>query len=135
MNPLFHLVTALVIYAILGPKKPLVFLFFLSSAFLLDLDHYLYYVFAYQDLNIFHALSYFDSIRHTPRAAFAFFHTVEFLFLSLILIFPLPKKSKAVYLWFLIGLLLHLLTDLSQGIFYDRVNYRWWSVLHWLTSR
>jgi len=104
--------------------------FFLSASFL-DIDHYIFYLFKFKDLNYSKAYRFFESIEHKPRKAFCILHTIEFLLLVAVLGFVL--KSQLVY-GLLIGLIFHLLIDLGQAIYFREVNYRWWSIYHYISS-
>lgn len=132
MDPLIHFIST-IIFIIVGFKYfNLCFLlaFFLSAAFL-DADHFFYYLLKFKDLNIKKAFRFFESIRHQPKKAFCILHTIEFVLIIFLLTFILRIDF---FYGFSAGLIFHLLIDLMQGIYYKRVNYRWWSILQYLSS-
>jgi hypothetical protein len=104
------------------------FLIFLSS-FLIDADHYLYYVYKKRDLSLRNAYRYFiknkkkmlslsRKERNKIYGGFVIFHGIEFL----ILLFLLSLISE-YFLYILIGCAFHLFSDiLSQKIYWNRTD-------------
>lgn len=104
--------------------------FFCFASFL-DIDHYIYYIVKFYNLNIKKAFEYFNSHRHIERFCLCVFHTVEF-FILLSLITYL-SRSSFLYACFM-GALLHYMVDIAQGLYYKRMHYRWWSVIGYCWS-
>jgi len=130
MDPLFHFASTAVVlpFGIKYLSKPALVGFFLSAAFL-DIDHYFFYIYKFKHLGLKKAWQFYQSIRHQPKKVFCFFHTIEFLLLIIFL--NLVMKTQFFY-GFLIGLIFHLLIDLAQAIYYQEVNYRFWSFWQYL---
>ena len=91
---------------------------FLSS-FLIDVDHYLYYVFMKKNLNLFKAMRWFK-IKHSSwlklsreernkhKGHFYLFHGIE----SLLFFFILGYFINPLFYYFIIGFTFHLFLDL-----------------------
>lgn len=105
---------------------------FLSS-FLIDVDHYVYYVYKKKDLSLKNAYSwflkkkaYFDKLSKEQRkkyssGSFLFLHNIE----SLIIIFLLAFLLELSILGFIgIGFSFHLITDWSVDWYYWRRLYK-----------
>jgi hypothetical protein len=105
---------------------------FLSS-FLIDVDHYLWYVFNKKDLNLKSSINWFNqkrkeylSINPIKRQEFRktilYFHNLEFLFI----VFLLSYINK-IFLFIIIGLIFHLILDIIDYIiikepFYSKLS-------------
>jgi hypothetical protein len=84
--------------------------FFCFASFM-DIDHYLYFIIKFNNWNI--------------KKAFKYFH-------SLITYF---SHSRFFYSCFM-GLMLHFMIDVMQGLYYRRMHYRWWSLIeYYLATR
>lgn len=132
MNLSVHVISTGILTAIVsrffGVKNSIGFFCFASF---LDVDHYIYYIFKFHKLHVKKAIKYFDSHRHIRRFCLCIFHTVEFLILfSLISYF---SRSFFLYACFL-GSLLHCVIDIAQGLYYGRMQYRWWSAIGYYRS-
>ena len=114
---------------------------FLSSV-LIDIDHYLYYVYKKKDLSLRRAYNWFINKRKRilllPKkqrakiyADFSFLHGIEVL----ILLFILAKFISSYFYYVLIGVGFHLFLDIIYGIFimnrierisliYEYLNYK-----------
>jgi hypothetical protein len=106
--------------------------FFCFASFL-DIDHYLYFIIKFNNWNIRKAFKYFHSKKYTERFCLCIFHTVEFIVLfGLITYF---SHSRFFYSCFM-GLMLHFMIDVMQGLYYRRMHYRWWSLIeYYLATR
>lgn len=97
------------------------------AAVLIDVDHYLYYVFKKKNLSLSKAYQFFvDQIGVAKRqkghyhSPLCIFHTVE----ALILMIILASYSK-IFLYILIGSLLHFVLDLYETfVVYKRHSLR-----------
>ena len=88
------------------------------GAVLIDVDHYLYYVFKKKDLSLRRAYRFFIMQLHVARkhkehyqSPLCIFHTVE----ALILMTVLALYSK-IWLYVLVGSLLHFVLDLYETL-------------------
>jgi len=97
---------------------------FLASI-LIDVDHYLYYVFKKKDLSLSRAYKYFLKLRQDRRKnkifrpMFLLFHGVE----SFIILGILALLGFKLFLWILIGFIIHLFLDLMDLIAYKEPLY------------
>ena len=99
------------------------------AGFLIDVDHYIYYVLKFKDLNLKKSYKYFaDYIKkkHFKDVLFIF-HTIEFFVLLIILSF----YSKLMFL-FLISTILHQILDLFDFYRYNFWDARAFSLILWL---
>lgn len=130
MIPVFHLASTIIVMPFASSYFSYQALagFFLSASFL-DIDHYFFYLFKFKQFSLKKAWLFYQSIKHKPRQAFCLFHTIEFLILIILLAyFSQLEFFKGV----VFGLSYHLLIDLVQAIYYHEVNYRFWSLWHYL---
>lgn len=133
MYPKHHIIFGFIFSVILFLLFPQIewvgFLLIFSSSILIDVDHYLYYVYKKKDLNLINAHKWF--IEHEKKffflsrkeradfySAFSFLHGIEILlFLLLLSIF-----SKYFFFIF-IGFAFHLLLDIvDQTTCHDRID-------------
>lgn len=118
-------------------------LIFLSS-FLIDFDHYMYYVFKKKDINPFKSTSWFmknhkngvikkfekKNSKNKVKAYFCAFHTVELLLL--IFIFALFIKP---FLFILLGMLFHSLLDVIDLTIRKDIHLREFSTIAYIIRR
>lgn len=134
MYPLQHLFfgTLLGIFLlILFPQIWLInFVIVILSSVLIDVDHYLWYVYKKKDWSLTNAYNWFIKIikksfsfprkqRNEFYVGFCFLHGIEFLFvLSILGIF-----ISRFFLFVFIGIAFHLLLDITDGTIYiDRID-------------
>jgi len=106
---LLSLILALIFYPIFNWKV----LFIFVGGVLIDIDHYLWYLYKYKKFNVFHAYKfYIDKINekreHENIGILLILHTIEFLLLIGILSF----YSETILL-IAIGLVFHYILDLT----------------------
>ncbi len=123
MLPKTHLIINLFIsLPLLFILKPIYVLIFFFSSFLIDVDHYLYYVFKKKDLSLKIAYKWFlakkdkwlemsPEERKKHKHSFMIFHGIEPLFFVLVLSF----FYQPLFFVFL-GFLIHLFEDLIEDI-------------------
>ncbi|MFW6283163.1 MAG: hypothetical protein ACOC1P_03885 [Minisyncoccales bacterium] len=137
MLPITHIVLGFIFSAVLFFIFPEINLLeagiiFLSS-FLIDIDHYIYYVYKKKDLSLKNAYSwfikkkaYFDTLSKEQRkkyssGSFLFLHGIE----TLIILFLLSFLLELSILGFIaIGFSFHLITDWSVDRIYLRRLYK-----------
>lgn len=142
MLPRHHLYIGLVFVGItylFFPKIGFLNLFLvLSSSILIDVDHYIYYVYRKKDFGLKNSYNWFISKskkflsfprnqRNNISIAFCFLHGVEILLILFIFSFFFNLFS-----FILLGFLLHLITDLIyQKSYMDRLDKAsiFWSVI------
>ena len=132
MKPLAHFFSSLILALSLFPILKWNALLILAVGFLIDIDHYFWYVYKYRKINIFDSYKFF--IKPMNEKSFGsvmgillIFHTVDFLMVMLALSY-LSKLALA----FTIGLLLHYALDLLYLYFVAQrfvVNH---SIIYWL---
>ena len=88
------------------------------STLLIDVDHYLYFIFSRDNLSLKKAYRWFKE-RHfkvkTGEISILIFHGLEFLILLAILSF-----LNKIFLWVLIGSLFHLLLDFLEATYHKK---------------
>ena len=126
---IFGLIFAGFLYLIFPKIGLLGFLIIFLSSFLIDVDHYLYYVYKKKDLSLKYAHSWFikkkkkflDLTRKKRNKVYCgvyFLHGIEVL----IVLFLLTSFSKYFFFVFM-GFAFHLLLDsVDQTIYWDRVD-------------
>ena len=133
MYPKQHLIFGIIFSAVLFFLFPQIgltgFLIIFLSSFLIDVDHYLYYVYKKKDLSLKHAYNWFIKKKKRflalPRKqrnkiyiGFYFLHGIEIL----IVLFLFSFFSK-YFLFIFTGFAFHLLLDaVDQTIYWDRVD-------------
>jgi hypothetical protein len=108
--------------------KPFYVLIIFLTSFLIDIDHYLYYVFEKKRFSLksaynwyiikrkqFHELSLEEKKKH--RYFIFSFHGIEFLVIVYLLSFLNP-----IFIYILIGLIIHLIEDLIIAMRYKYIN-------------
>jgi len=134
MLPKYHILLgftlSILLYSFSLITLPQATLIFLSS-FLIDIDHYLFYVKKKKDYNLKNAVIWFKETlflkKHKPMLVV--FHTIEFI----VLIAILSLYFKAL-IFILIGLLFHSITDLFYFIYLGFFNVREYSLIRYLVS-
>lgn len=140
MYPSQHLFAGIIFSLILLFLFPQInyigFLIIVFSNFLIDVDHYLYYVYKKKDLSLKNAYNWFvENLKKAislPRKqrnetydGFAFLHGIEIL----LILFFLGIFVSKYFLFAFIGIAFHLLLDIIGGTIYrDRIDKL--SVLH-----
>lgn len=104
MFPIYHFVSSIVPIMLLFPIYKYFSLVFLVGSYLIDADHYLWYVLRYKDLSFKNA--YRESLLK-KEGRLHIFHTVEFLFLMGILSF-----HSIFFFVILMGMVFHMSLDL-----------------------
>ncbi len=140
MKPLKHLIFGIVFVTILFVIFPEISFMHLgiiiASSVLIDVDHYFYYVYKKKKLNPFKAYRWYIGNRKKccaiPRERKGkinfgtfFLHGIEILIILLLLGFFVSD----IFYFILLGVTLHLLSDLSVEIIYDN-SYNKVSVIY-----
>ena len=115
---LFGLIVSLLLYPVYGINVLIIFF----TNLLLDVDHYILYIFKFKSFNIINAHDYFFN---EEKPFLLFFHTVEFLLVLLLLSFYFRLAF-----FILIGLVIHLLLDIYEEIGKDYIG-RFPSIIWW----
>lgn len=132
MKTSVHLWVSLIIAAAFYPLYSWKVVFIIVGGVLIDIDHYFWYVYKYQDLSIIKSYKFY--IKNVNENNFSnvigillVFHTIEFLLLMLVL-----SLYNQFALIFTIGLLSHYVLDLIYLYFIPRrfiVNH---SLIYWV---
>lgn len=124
MYPKIHIISGLIIsyfiYLIFPEIGMINFLIIFISAFMIDLDHYLYYVFSKKDVNPFHTYSWFmensQKSKFIPKdkrkevySGVYIFHGIEALILLVFLSF-----YNNIFFFIAIGFIIHQIFDLIE---------------------
>lgn len=118
----YHFFIGLIISLVLYPLYGLNVLIIFFSSILMDIDHYILYIFKFKSFNLLKANKYF--INH-EGTSFLFLHTAEFVILLLIL----SLYSNFVF-FILMGVALHLLLDIRDEFRFSYVG-RFPSIVWW----
>jgi hypothetical protein len=120
MKTSIHFYVSLVLAILLYPAFTWKVLFILVGGVLIDIDHYIWYIFKYKKFNIVGCYRLF--IEEEERSGFRLFlgvtllfHTIEFLILMLVLSF-----LSEIALMFTIGLVPHYILDMIWQ--YDKLK-------------
>ena len=115
---LFGFIVSLLLYPVYGINVLIIFF----TNILLDVDHYILYIFKFKSFDMVKAHNYFFN---EEKPFLLFFHTVEFLLVLLLLSF----YSKLAF-FALIGVVIHFLLDIYEEM---REKYigRFPSIIWW----
>ena len=112
MKPTVHILVSLILALIFFPAFKFKVLFILIGGVLIDIDHYLWYIFRYKSLDFFKAYQYFVERSNTKRimenyGIILVFHTWEFIVAVIIMSFYFD-----IALLFTMGILVHFVIDM-----------------------
>jgi len=130
--PKFHIVVgavASILIYFLFPVTLLQTLIIFLSSFLIDADHYFYYIFKKKDINFFRARNWFMKKRNLWRKmpkeekrkyklSIIIFHGIEFLIIILIL-----AQFYNIFYFMLVGIIIHLVLDWIEMIYIHHPLY------------
>ena len=113
MKPAVHILMSLIIALMFFPAFKFKVLFILAGGVLIDIDHYLWYIFKFRKFGFAEAYHYFaDTIRKERimenHGILLIFHTWEFIAASILLSFYFDSA-----LLFTIGFLAHFALDMA----------------------
>ena len=125
MKPHFHILFSILFSAILFylNKGPWFILPFFLASVLIDVDHYLFYIFKKKNFNLVKAYRYYQK----PKRELFIFHTIEFfiLFLLLTFLFTVFPFSFSFLLWTIFfGILFHQVLDIIHDSFEKKKEYK-----------
>ncbi len=115
---LFGLIVSLLLYPVYGINILIIFF----TNLLLDVDHYILYIFKFKSFSIIKAHDYFFN---EEKPFLLFFHTVEFLLALLFFSFYFRLAFFA-----LVGLVIHLLLDIYEEMREKHIG-RFPSIIWW----
>ncbi len=132
---LFGIVTSLFIYILFPTIGILNLIIFFGASILIDVDHYLYYVYKKRDWNLLSAIKWFMDYRknsgnigtkqeHEPYDVFFFLHGFEILILFGIL----GLFVSRIFYFACLGFALHLILDYIKSIM-DRNRFGKFSII------
>ena len=128
MLPKYHIILgflfSLILWIIFPSISILGALIIFFSSFLIDVDHYLYFVLNKQNINLKNAYNYFVKKRKiaiakktknkNPNPLMYLFHGIEVL----LILFILGIFTNKIFLFIFIGFSFHLFLDLVEQIYY-----------------
>ncbi len=124
MFPIYHLVASIVPIIILFPIYKYLSLLFLVGNYLIDGDHYLWYIIRYKDINFRNA--YKESLLR-KQGRLHILHTVEFWFLLWIL------SSYSIFLFIIfMGMVFHMSLDIIDLKIKRCFKARYFSVIKYI---
>ena len=118
----YHFLVGLIVSLLLYPVYGFNVLIIFFTNILLDVDHYILYIFKFKSFNIVKAHDYFFN---EEKPFLLFFHTVEFLLVLLLISF----YSKLAF-FALIGVVTHFLLDIYEEIREKHIG-RFPSIVWW----
>lgn len=129
LHTLFAFLFSIILYPFIGMYSIIVFL----SGFIVDIDHYFYYLLRKNDFSFVNALLYFtpgSRVFEEHRDTLHIFHTWEIWILIGILGFVFHK----IFFFVLIGVLFHMFLDFIDLIWrYNLIKkVRAWSLIGWI---
>jgi len=129
LHALFALIFAAVLYPFIEGYSIVVFL----CGFVVDIDHYFYYVIKKKDFNFINGYLYHvpgSKVHEEHSDSLHIFHNWEVWLLFLILTFLIHE----VFLFILIGLIFHMIFDWGYLLFNnDAIGERAWSLIGWIS--
>lgn len=132
----FGIIFALILFFIFPQINYIGFLIIVLSSFLIDVDHYLWYVYKKKDWSLKNAYNWSIEIikkalslprrqRNEFYGGFCFLHGIEILFI----LFFLGISVSNVFLFIFVGIAFHLLLDVTdETIYHDRIDK--FSIIH-----
>ena len=124
-----HFFVSLILCAVLFPFVGWWCVLFFVGSFLVDVDHYLDYVFSFRDLSLKRAYLFYKNYSGHLTVRLNVFHTFEFWVFLLVLSF----FYKPV-MFFSLGILFHMLLDLHNITVKKNIT-RSPSIIHWLVKK
>jgi len=124
MFPIYHLISSIVPIIMLFPIYKYSSLLFLVGSYLIDADHYLWYILRYKDISFRNA--YKESLLK-KNGRLHIFHTIEFW----ILIWILSFRFEIIFIVFL-GVIFHMSLDLLDMKIKGYFNARSLSVIKYI---
>lgn len=91
----------------------------LLSSVLIDIDHYLWYVFRKKDLSLANSYRWYKNLPFNHKPMFHFMHSVEFLILTFLLSFIFP-----VFLFIFLGFIFHSIADILEFAYDGNIDNR-----------
>ena len=130
VHVVFSTILAYLFYPVFGWK----IIFIYVGGVLIDIDHYLWYIYKVKDLDIFKCYKYYiesHKIKNfdKDKGALMIFHTVEFLLLIVFLAFYFE-----IALAFFTGLIVHYILDIIFLIFVVKGFILKHSIIAWLIN-
>jgi hypothetical protein len=122
------LIFSLLVYFIFHVTLFQVSLIFFASVFI-DLDHYIFYVFRKKSFDLKKAYDWHKNLPKNHKPMTQIFHTVEFL----VLVFMLSYFWYG-FLFILIGMLFHSITDILEFLFGCESNRREFFLIKYLIT-
>lgn len=136
MMPREHLIASLILAALAYPFFGIQSILIIVGGFLIDADHYLFYIAKFRNLSIRKAYNYHKDIKPISKNQKQklnpyVFHTAEFMLLLLFLSF-----KSTLFLIFLGGVVLHVIMDIIDDRTHPKKEVgRAPSLLIWLLKR
>ena len=138
MLPYIHFISAVlgsIVLLLLNWQWWQIAIFFLT-AFFIDVDHYIYFIFKKKSFNLKKAYKYFLCLNKEMKTKkirlLVFLHTIEFFILLVIFTFI----YYSIFLPLLLGFLIHYILDLiARFIEKNKRYYREFSIIYHLLKR
>ncbi len=113
----YHFIVSLVLSILLFPFFKLNAIYVMVGGFLIDVDHYIWYILKYKNFSIKN--TYKLSKNNEILYRLHIFHLIEVLIASIILLF-----FSKIFLLITIGLIVHYAMDFAMDFYYMKHNLR-----------
>jgi|TARA_B100002003_G_C13946375_1_gene459035 hypothetical protein len=133
MKIITHILASLILAIILYPVFDWKAIFIFAGGVLIDIDHYLWYIFKYKKFNFFDCYRYcLDMMKkphcHESIGTLLIFHSIELIMLIVFLSF-----YSEIVLAITIGILIHFLMDMIfLYVAYKRIIITNYSLILWI---
>ncbi|MAG08649.1 hypothetical protein CMO89_04195 [Candidatus Woesearchaeota archaeon] len=127
MRLLVHFIVSLALVMLLYPFYKEQALLIFIGGFLIDIDHYLWYMFRFKDFNLKKALEYYKKLDF--KDVLILFHTIEFV----VVVFLLSLYPGLGLLF--VGYIIHIIMDTIYMYKCNILGLRAFSLILWIKRR
>ena len=128
MNITTHFIVSMIASAFLYPVYGWNVLLIFVGGMLIDIDHYFWYVYRYEKFDLSGCYMFYDNKNIKQHIGILLiFHTIEFMFVGILLVF-----YNKFGLIFTIGLSLHYILDILERIFIMKRFATSPSIIYWI---
>ncbi|MBU1203900.1 MAG: hypothetical protein KKG60_02420 [Nanoarchaeota archaeon] len=135
MYPLKHFIACIVLFVIMFPIYKFWALVVFVSGFLIDFDHYLWYIFRFKSFDLMKCYRFCACKKNVVKNMLHIFHTAEAWILIGMVGAIFYKEFEFVIFPFLFSLLVHLIMDFIYGLTHIKVHERALSFFEWMNKR
>lgn len=135
MKPLAHFIASTLLFGMLFPVYGFWALLVYFSGFLIDADHYIYWIFKFKNFNLVENYIYHTKKNRVPlKNMLHIFHVIEFWVLAgLIAVLFYGRYEFAVFP-LLMGSVVHLAMDFAWELYIPPKQKRAMSLIEWIAN-